>query len=369
MNNTITNRQVFFVLIVTLTSYSVIVIAKEMAQSAGTGAWLTILVTAMVFAIAAAIIMRLNNMFEEKMLFDYAPSLISKPGTFLLGFYFTLYFLFILVFLVTGLSKLLNADFFPKSPLWAFPLFGLPVFCYVAYKGVTNVARLAEIVGSVFVVTAVLVHTLMATEGHVNRILPLFNAAEIGNYISGFQYSIFPFLGIEVLLVMPISRKSVKKSAKTAFFSLLFIGLFYVLVVESSIMKLGLHDITNHNDALIVAIRDTSPQALEIIARLDILYLTVGFGGLFIGISLVMLNIVEYLCRMFKQVSRLVIVISVGVATFGLFFVVSGIKGYEEFSETVGTYLGIISSMVIPLGLLLIAKAKNKKKKVTTDAG
>lgn len=358
MTNSITNRQMFFILMLTLTSYSIVVIAKDMAMSAGTGAWLVILLTALVFGAAGCALVRLGNMFEGQTLFDYAPSLISRPGAYMLCLYYVAYLLFILVFLVLELSHLLRLDFFPRSPEWSFLLLGLPVFCYVAYKGVTNVARLAEIVGIVFFVTALIVHVLMVLEGRVSRILPLFNAAEIGQYLNGFKSSVFPFLGCEVLMVVPFTRKNGKKSVRAVFLTLLVIGVFYVFVVESTIMKIGINDIVNYKDALIVAIRDTSPQALEIVSRLDILYLTIGFGGLFVGISIVMLTIVEYLCRIFKNVSRLAVVAAVGAATYVLFLVAGGFQGFETFATEVGTYIGLFSSIVVPCGLLIIAKIK-----------
>jgi spore germination protein len=369
LTNTITNRQLFFILAVTLTCYSVVVISKEMAEKAGTGAWLTILATSLVFALAAGVIVSLNNMFQGQMLFDYAPTLVTKPVTYMLSIYYVLYFMFILVFLITGFSKLLRADFFPKSPLWSFPLLGLPVFCYIAHKGVTNVARLAEIIGAAFLVTGTFVHIVMATEGEVNRILPLFNPQKIGRYIEGFKSSIFPFLGIEVLLAFPLAQKKGKKPVRTAILALMTVALFYILIVETSIMKLGLNDIVHYKDALIVAIRDTAPAFMEIIARLDILYLTVGFAGLFVGISIVMTAITEYLHRMLPKLSRLAVVIALGVVTYALFLLVSGIKRYEAFSTTLGTYLGLFGAIVIPLVLFIIAKAKKNNQKGGKNAG
>ncbi len=360
MTNTITSRQMFFILLMTLTSYSIVVIAKDMAASAGTGAWLVILITAFVFGLAAMAVAKLGQMHQGQSLFEYAPKLVGKPGAYLLSLYYIAYLFFILVFLIFSLSRLLHFDFFPQSPTWSFPLIGLPVFCYVAYKGVTNVARLAEIVGIVFFITATLVHIIMAAEGDIERILPLFNAGEVGSYMKGFQYSVFPFLGIEVLLVMPFT-KGAKKPIKTAFISLLIIGIFYVLIVDSSIMKLGIHSIVNYRDALIVAIRDTSPRALEIVSRLDILYLTIGFGGLFVGISIVLLVIVEYICRMLPKVKRLIVVCAVGVTAYVATFIVSGIRGYEQFTVQTGTFLGLISTIGIPFVLLIIAAVKMRK--------
>lgn len=368
MENTITNRQIFFILLLTLTCYTAVSISKVMAEAAGTGAWLTILATTLVFALAAACVVYVSNKYRGQMLLSYAPSLITKPGAYVLAFFYIIYFLFIVVLLVTDFSKLLVADFFPRTPVWAFSLLGIPLFSYIAYKGVRNTARMAEIIGIVFIFTAVFVHILMVAEGRVNRILPLFNPEETGRYIAAIEKSIFSFLGIEVLFVFPLSPQITKKPVRTAFLSLVAVGLFYVLVVESCIMKLGIHDVKNYNDALVVAIRDTSPQFLEIISRLDILYLTVGFAGIFTGISIAILAVVEYVCRIFRNVSRLAVVISVGAATFALSIIAEGIKGYEEFAEGLGTYLGIFAALVVPFTLFIITKFKNKNKKAGGNA-
>ncbi len=366
--NSITNRQMVLLLIITLTCYSIIVIPKDMAQSAGTGSWLTLIVTALIFGIAAVIIVSLNSLFQGKMLFDYAPQIVGKPMTYIIVFFYVVYFMMILVYLITAKAKLLKDDFFPNTPLWAFPLIGVPVFSYIANKGITNAGRLSELVGVVLITTAIFVHILMITQGEVNRILPVFNAAEIKNYAQGLKPAIFPFLGIEVLLAVPLTKVNGSHIRRTAFFTVLFIGLFYILVVESCIMKVGVSDIVNYNDALIVAIRDTAPEFLDIFARLDILYLTIGFGAIFVGISIVMAVIIEYLCKIFKKVKRQIVVIAVAVLAYAQFFIFKDLKHYDEFITEAGTYSGLVAAILIPSVLWLIAKKRKKKVKGKKDA-
>jgi hypothetical protein len=223
------------------------------------------------------------------------------------------------------------------------------------------VARLTELIGVVFIITATFVHILMITEGQMNRILPLFNPAEIGSYLKALTSTEFAFIPPSILLAIPFTKQNGNKSIKTAFFSLLAIGLFYVLILESCIMKVGANDIVNYEDPLIVAIRDTSPKALEFLARLDILYLTVGFMGLFMGATIIMTVIVDYLCRIFSRLSRLVIVIAVGAATYGAFLIVIGIKEFEHYIRQASTVFLAISSILIPGILIIIAKAKGRK--------
>ena len=301
MINTITNRQMFFIILLTLTSYSIINVPKDMAASAGTGSWLVLFLASILAGLVAVIIVSLNNRFHGKMLFEYSAQLITQPGSYLLSLIYVVYFIFHIVFLVTLEAKLLKADFFPRSPLWAFPLFSIPVFCFIANKGINTISRLCELVGIVFIITGSFVHIIMLAEGDVNNILPLFNAQEIEDYARSFKHVYLPYAPLSVLLAIPLTQKNGNKSKKTAFFSLIAIGLFYILIVVNSVMKVGLNDIVKYDDSLIVAIRDTAPKFLEVVARLDILFLTVGFTGLFMGIAIIMTVIVNIFVEFLKR--------------------------------------------------------------------
>jgi hypothetical protein len=177
-----------------------------MAQSAGTGAWLTMLVTSLVFSLAAACAAGLGNMYKGKMLLDYGPSLIGYPMTLLTVFFLILYFLFIAVFHVTNITKLTNANFLLDTPPWALAAISIPLFCFIAYKGVTCAARMAEAVGITYLSIAIAVHAFMLTDGNLDWLRPFFNPEDIRDYAEGFKYSIFPFLGLEILYAFPLSE-------------------------------------------------------------------------------------------------------------------------------------------------------------------
>lgn len=358
MANNITNRQMFFILFLTLTSFVVVSISKEMAQSAGTGSWFTIIITSLIFAVAAVIIVSLNNMYQGKMLFDYSRDIIGKIGSYAVSWYYIIYFLVFTVFLMINLSNILQANFLLKTPKWATMLFGIPVFCFLAYKGITSIARMFEFYGVFFLIVTILMHIGMLTQGNIINILPLFNVQDIGKYFGAIENAIVSFVGITVLLAIPFTKKNGKKAKRTAFLSLLFIGLFYVLIVESCIMKIGINSIVHYKDALIIAIRDTELEFLDFLQRLDVLYLTFGFMGFFMGISIAYTVIVEYLCKIFSQVKRLTIVLIVGAVSFIFGLWILKIEGYEEFINETTKYMGLVSEFLIPALLLIVAKVR-----------
>jgi hypothetical protein len=259
------------------------------------------------------------------------------------------------VYLSIQLTQVLEAEFYPQTPQWATLVTSVLVFGFVAHRGVVSVARFFEIIGTVFVITAVATHIVMFQQGDIREIVPLFRASRLQNYLLATKDTVIAFLGIELLTVFPLSGKNVKRTVVTAFLSLVFIGLFYVFVAETSIMIVGMKSIQNYNFALIEAIKQIDVPVLE---RFDVLYLTVGFAGLVAGICGVYLALVEYAVRIFKKAKRWTVVAVVGVAIVALGITAQAVKASMDLFEAVLPIAGLVSAFLIPAILLLIAKVR-----------
>lgn len=161
LKSSVTDRQIFFLLFLTLTSYTIISISKVIAQGVGSDGWVALTITSLVFAVFAAIIVRLNSAFPGMMLFDYCQRIAGKFLAYVVAIYFILYFLMVSAYLNTQLAQVLREEFYPKTPSWAMLVSGVLVFGWVAQRGVTGVARFFEIIGTVYVITAIATHIVM----------------------------------------------------------------------------------------------------------------------------------------------------------------------------------------------------------------
>ena len=81
MPNSITNRQMFFILFLTLTSFTIVTIPKGHGTKRRNGKLDNHHCrTSVLFAMAAAVLVSLNNMFQGKVLFDYSRELVGRAG-------------------------------------------------------------------------------------------------------------------------------------------------------------------------------------------------------------------------------------------------------------------------------------------------
>ncbi len=355
MKSDVSNRQIFFLLYLTLSTYTLISIPKVLAERAGTGAWVPILIMTAVFSLLVVLVVRLGNKFPGRMLFDYSQEIAGKFFGYVLSIFYALYFLLISVYLNVQLTNVLKAEFFPKTPDWAMLVAGVAVFGCMAYKGVNSVVRFIEVIGPVYLLTAISIHFVMLLQGDINNILPLFRPTEAMRYLAASKDTILSFLGIEILTIVPFAKHNEKKAAVTAFFTLLFIGFIYVLAVETSFMMLGINNVQNYNYSLIEAIKVVNIPVLE---RVEILYLTVGFFGLVAGVCVVYLALVEYVARLFSKVDRKFIVLVLGVFIITLGRIGQTAKDSNKFFDSVIPIIGMIAAFLIPALLLVIARVK-----------
>ena len=195
MTNSITNRQMFFILILTLTTYTTIGLPKIVAEKAGRTGWILILGVALLFSGAAAIITKLNNRFQGKAMFDYSVEIVGKLASRGIAVYYLVYFVLVGIYLNDELIKFLTSNFLPKTPQTLLLAFSIILFAYVAFKGVTNVARLYEIIGPLFLVMTIVLCVIMMFQGMSYNIRPLLQSERCPIPPGAVSVSYVPFRG------------------------------------------------------------------------------------------------------------------------------------------------------------------------------
>lgn len=364
MKNNITNRQLTFIIVLGLTSLSVTQIPKIVAGKAGVGGWVSILITALVFAILALLIVKLNRMFPEKMLYEYSRETVGKFIGTLFSVIYVAYFMIVFVLLNTSLTNTLKTDFLIETPLWVTLFASQAVAAYGAYKGIRTIARIFEIYGMLFLLTIFVLHFTMLFQGKWENILPFYIPSETGKVLSAIRYLILPFLGVEVITVIPLGNGN-QKSGRVTFLSVIAVGLMYIFVSETAIMMIGINEIKVYNDADLAAIRLVELPYFEFLRRLDAVYLVFGLMGMHAGLKISYLCITEYLAKLLPKVKRIYLVLVVGVIVFALGLLVLKIAGSTETIKTVITYYGLAVAGLIPFIIFMIAKVKHHAQKST----
>jgi spore germination protein len=361
MQYTLNNRQIVFVLFVTIITGSIINVARTQAISAGHGAWIPLLCTGLIYGIGAVLIVHLNKIYEGDTLFEYSGKIIGKFGACLLGIIYVLFYALVFSYYCIGFFQMVKANFLPKTPELILLLISMPFLGYIAYKGYRNAGRLAELVGLAFLVVSVILFVTMFIQGKLSNIMPLYIRYETGRYFTAITNTVNQYAGITLLTLIPIS-KSNKAVSKAVFWTFIGLAVFYTLDVYGCYAMIGADEVMHYNYPLIDAIRLIEYKKIEFFQRVDIAYMTIGFIRVFVAKGIVYLLAVEYLSRILPKAKRLALVIAAGIVLFISDAVALDIPNVTKYLDLIKTFYSVLVTFVIPGSLLIITKAKKNEK-------
>lgn len=362
MRQTLNNRQLVFVLFITIITTSVINAAQTLATTAGHGAWISLLCTGLLYGAMAVVFVSLNKMYEGDTLFECSVKIVGKFGAYVLALVYIFFFIMFSSYYCITFFQMVTADFLPKTPTWFLLLISMPFLGFIAYKGFMNSGRLAELVGVIYLIVSLILFVTMLIQGKITNILPLFIKSETGRSFAAIKDTANNLIGIALLSLVPISKTN-KKISKVVFLTVVGIALFYILDVYASYAMIGIDEIKHYKYPLIDAIRLVEYKRIEFFQRVDISYQTIGFIQIFVAKGIVYLAVVEYMCKILPKARRLVVVIAAGILLYSIDIVALGVPNISIKLMALITYNSVVVELIIPCALLIMAKVKKNGKK------
>ncbi|PAB59761.1 GerAB/ArcD/ProY family transporter, partial [Anaeromicrobium sediminis] len=263
MKESLTNRQIAFCIFGLVVGYGVLSLPKNVAENAGTGGWFTLLIATAITMISTYIITYLGYVHENKTIYEYSNILVGKYITYIFILIYSIYFFTIFTMLIRLACEAIKLTILIKTPVWALSLLFLSVAYYAVVKRLGVIARICEIYGLIIIIGYITIQLTVLTQGELMNLKPFFVVGQIQSYIKATLVTILPFIGIEILIIIPFNKKNNKRIFKYTAFMVGVIGILYILIVESCISVMGVDSIIHYKDALFATIRRIDIKSLE----------------------------------------------------------------------------------------------------------
>lgn len=363
MKDFLTNRQISLILYASIVGYGVIDLPTVVAENSGTGAWFSISIVTCIFVLFTYIITYLQFTYEGKTIYDYSEKLIGKLMTNIFSTIAMIYFILFFSIVCRGYCETINTIMLPKTPIIYLCLITYIVICYALIKGINTIARTCEIYIILSIIGFIFINLILCTKGKLVNIKPFFNISEITRYIKSSTNLIFPFLGIEVLFTIPVNKTINKGIFKYTNLMIVFIGLMYIFISESTISNIGVSTAVLLKNTVFQAVYGIDIPYLEFLRRPDGIYIV--FWSLNAVCTLcawgyAAVVTTSKLIRVNNSKSIIIIVTSIS-------FIISQIpKNGEQIKSIIkyNSYLGVVIAIIIPTILFLITKVRKYDKKV-----
>ncbi|MGF7060300.1 GerAB/ArcD/ProY family transporter [Brassicibacter mesophilus] len=363
MNETLNNRQIAFIIYGTIVGYGILALPKQIAENAGTGGWVPLLLATIASIIITYIIAYLGCVYENKTLYEYSQILVGRYITYIFLALYIVYFFLFFTMIARMSGEVIKLTILLKTPVWAISLLYLIVVYYAIIKGIKVVARICELYGFIIIFGAFIIHFLMFTQGEMINLKPFFVIQDVQEYIKTSFKLVIPFLGMEAITFLPLRKENKKGIFKYTALMIAFIGLSYIIIFEANISVVGVDDIVHYKDAIISTVRRIDIKYLETFRRLDGILLLVWNIAVFTTMMMFAYGTTFYISKCFKNISYRLVAIIVITMSFIVSQAPKTVIQVEKIIDFTG-YLAVIAAVIIPLILLIITKVKKYDKKV-----
>lgn len=363
MNQSLTNKEVAFIIFGSVVGSGIIAMPRIVGAIVGTGAWISILISTSMALMAVYVNLRVGYTFKDKSIYEYSEQLVGKFFAKIIITAYIVFFFLMTVYLIELSARLVKISILVKTPMWAIVLFYFALVFYSTKEGIGLIAKVSQIYGIVIIIGVFIIHVLMFTQGEVVNLRPLFYPVPISEYIYAAQKITMSFFGVEILSVISLSDSN-KGVIKHGIYMILFIGIIYILIVESCISVMGINDIVNYTDTLLAAVRRINIQFLEIFKRIDGIFLLVLITSSFSTVMLYIYGTSFLLNKSFKRLSFKTwdsIVCAIGFIL--VLFPKTSYGRFAKLKPFIG-YLGMACMFFIPIIFLIIIKVKKYDKKI-----
>lgn len=363
MKEYLTDFQICFLVFCFTIGYEIITLPKDLVEYMGTSAWIGVIILTTLIGIFAVILIKLNTVFIGKNFYEYSIILIGQKWAKLIGLIYFGLFMIIYANFPKLYANTLKLIVYPKTPIWVFELLLYLLCFYGICKGLKNIARICEVYGVIQLILIILILFITLIEGQSVNVLPLINFYNPKEFCKGIVYNLISFVGIEALCLTTFSKKN-KKVLKYTTMIITIIGVIYILIVETCLAVLGAEEVIKYSNVVLTTLRTISITMLDIIARLDGVFILIWNIGVISSALVVSYGAVHFLYFILnKKVAKN----KLGLILTLICFIYSFFPTFLMHEKIVVMYtifaFSIFTTMLIPITLFILMKVKRYDKK------
>jgi spore germination protein len=361
MNESLTNKQIAFVVFQLVVGYGIVGLPKKIAEIGGTGGWITLLLSTLIFILVTNMFLYLGHAHKNQTLYEYSEFLVGKYVSKLIVVVYIFYFTLSSSSLIRISSETINITVFERTPAIAFIINFYLILYYTIIKRLRVFARLSELYGIIFIISILVIQFLMFTSGDYINLRPFIVVEDIPVYFSSIPKVLFSFYGVEIITIIPLCTKNNKNVFKYCSIMMAFIGFLYIIIVESCISLMGADNVIHYQDALFVAIRRLDISYLEFLRRPDGLFIMTWLMSLICTAIGTAYASSVLLSKLFNKVPFNLITAAHILMSFCICIMPRTLFQVEDLIGFINNF-AVIPVFIVPIILSAITKMKNHTK-------
>ncbi|MFC7371730.1 GerAB/ArcD/ProY family transporter [Fictibacillus iocasae] len=268
MNNSITPRQMFFVVLQTQIGVGILSLPFTMFLKAKTDGWMSIMIAGIFVQFVILMMWTLMKRFPGKTLFEVIPQLIGPSAGNVLNCLYSIHFIFVSVLILMFFYQITGRWIFPETPKWVLMSSLALTSWYLIISSPRIIARFFIIVTPLLIVLFFLI-AYAYTDVHLLYILPI-GASGMKNVLLGTQDATVALLGFDSALVFwAYTSGKAEKKLKAVSLAALGVTLFYTYATFTTFIYFNPEEIIIVPEPVLYMLKAFSFKVIE---RTDLVF-------------------------------------------------------------------------------------------------
>ncbi|MCT4686496.1 GerAB/ArcD/ProY family transporter [Vallitalea sp.] len=360
MNQTLSNKQIAFIIFPFIIGYGIISLPKNISKNLGTGGWILIIIGSTIILFSSFLFVYLAKKFSNKTIYEYSIILTGKVITNIIITIICIYSISLGCVITRLASETIKLSFLLNTPVWALSLLMVTITFYALINNIIVISKLCEILSIVIIVFSLILILATFSQGSLTNLQPFFHF-KAKDIVKTLPDIVFPFVGIEILAVIPMDiGKKNKGIIKYLVITIAIITFIYISAVETSIAVMGVDSVIRYEDAIFATIRRIEIDFLQSLKRLDFFFIIAWILTSYSSIVLSLYMGIHLLSKVFVKINRNIIVFIVCLTTY-IFSLIPFTMDLLRKSHNYLGFLGLFILLIIPLFLITISLVKKHK--------
>lgn len=236
-NDRITITQMVFILMLTMVGAGVLSLPRNIAVATAHDHWLVVILGGLAALLASFIHISIIKIKPNMSYFDILSDALTKPMGYVVGVVYIIYFIGFIGLITVIFGNVIKSFLLTFTPIEIIFITILLTSVYICRKGIEVLGRMMELIIPSSTIVIIIIFALSFTGSKLENLLPVFNIS-FSEIVNGVSITFFSFIGFEILLFFGEYLNEPRKAARVSI-SIIFITLFYLLVVVSTIAKFG----------------------------------------------------------------------------------------------------------------------------------
>ncbi len=295
----ITERQFAGIIANTLIGIGILIIPRTATEDAGTAAWLSLILGAVVALLLIFLFIKLGKRFPKETLIEYGPRILGRWGGGVVSLLLCFYWFVTSSMVLRLFAEVLASAILKRTPLEMIVLAMLFVVVYFIRHDLQVFARINELYFLFILIPAVMGIVLSMRKLSVVRLMPLMGGNGLGVIISGAANLFLSFIGFEIIVLLIPSLVTQEKAYNYGFKGWLSPALVYLAIIVTATGVFGIEELQNLVWPTLELAKVTQFPGL-VLERVEAIFLAFWLIAVFTTVSNLLYSSIVGLTQFFK---------------------------------------------------------------------